>query len=162
MFKRIRKPFLAILSLQLTLGFLHLVFFDLGHPLSKYITTLPLALQVLAVSVYALVVYIIAGYLVMVALNKNSDAMQGIGRVLFLLFILFLTVFLSVFALYLYNERQSLWLIYSVVNPLFGTAMYNRVPEALIGLVWSVSSVVPGIGVLIGMIFGVRKGEIQE
>ena len=59
MFKRIRKPLLTILVLQLTLGFLHLLFFDLGHPLNKYIGTLPFAFQVLAVSFYALVLYMI-------------------------------------------------------------------------------------------------------
>ena len=159
MIKNIRKPLITLLILHMTIGFLHLMFFDLGHPLNKYMANLPFLLQVLSISTYALVLYIIGGYLVMIALNKDEKQMIGIGRVLILMLIVFLSVFLGIFTFYIFNGRQSLWLIYSIVNPLFGTAMYNRVPETLMGLVWSVSAFIPGIGVLIGMIFGVRKGK---
>lgn len=159
MFKRIRKPLITLFILHLTVGFLHLMFFDLGHPLNQFITNQSLTLQVASISAYALVLYMVGGYLVMIGLDKDSDQMMGIGRVLVLMMMIFLIFFLIIFTFYIFNGRQSSWLLYSVVNPLFGTAMYNRVPEALIGLVWSVSSVIPGIGVLVGMIFGVRKGK---
>lgn len=160
MFKNIKKSLIAMVVLQVSLGLLHMLFIDLGHPLNKTIQTLPILLQVLIISLYALIVYAMAGYLVMVAINRKSSKMIGIGRVLIMMASIFLIVFLGIFSFYMLNGRQSLWLIYSVVNPLFGTAMYNRVPETLMGLLWSVSAVIPGIGILLGMNFGVRKGEL--
>ena len=159
MFKRIKIPLITLFILHLTLGFLHLMFFDLGHPLNQFIAEGSFTLQVISISAYALVLYMLGGYLVMIGLNKDSDQMVGIGRVLVLMMMIFLIFFLIIFTIYMFNGRQSSWLLYSIVNPLFGTAMYNRVPETLIGLVWSVSAVIPGIGVLVGMIFGVRKGK---
>lgn len=161
-FKNIKKPLFALLGIHGVLGFFHLLFFDLGHPINQYIQNLPVYLQVLSVSLYAFVLYLISGYLLMVALNKNSHHMLGIGKALFVAFVIFVSVFTALYVSFLMNDRQSIWLAYSFFNPLFGTAMYNRMPETIMSLLWAVSTVIPGIGILTGMYLAVRKGGVKQ
>lgn len=161
-FKNIKKPLLALGTIHLFLGFFHLMFFDLGHPINQYIQNLPVFLQVISASVYALVMYLISGYLLMIALNKNSDQMLGIGKALIVALVVFIAVFMGLYFAFLMNGRQSIWLAYSFFNPLFGTVMYNRMPETIMGLLWSVSIVIPGIGMLTGMYLAVKQGGFKQ
>lgn len=151
------RPFLILLFMHVVLGFVHLLVFNLSHPLFKYTQQLPVYLQVPIISAYALVLYIVVGNLLMIALDRNSDKIEGIDRGLILFTSLFIIVFAALFVAFLFNERQSIWLVYSLVNPLFGTAMYNAMTVDMWNLLWGVSAFIPGIGTIFGMYLSNRK-----
>lgn len=160
--KNMKKPMFVLLVMHILIGLAHLVVFNLGHPLNPYTKNWPLLAQILVVSLYAMGIYLSVGFIVMIALNKNSDHMQGIGKALLVFSVLFLLVFLGIYNTFIFNNRQTLWLIYSFVNPLFGTAMYNRIPETTMGIFWVVSTVVPGFGFLTGMVLAVKQGRLEK
>lgn len=160
--KSMKKPMLVLVGVHILIGLAHLVIFNLGHPLNPYTKNWPLLAQVLAVSVFAMIVYMIVGYIVMIALNQNSEHMIGIGKALIVFSVVLLLVFVGIYNTFVFNSKQTLWLIYSFVNPLFGTAMYNRMPETMMGIFWLVSTVIPGFGFLTGMVLAVKQGGLEK
>ena len=156
--KNKKRTFAIILGMHVLLGFIHLLLFNLGHPLTKYTKDLPLFFQVLAVSVFAIIVYMIASYIMMVGLNRDLNKIQYLDQSLIVISLILFVVFLITYAFFVFNEKQSVWLVYSLFNPLFGTAMFNQVKESMWSILWGFSAFAPGIGIIFGTYLSQIKG----
>lgn len=153
------RPIAFVFSLQLMVGLFHLLLFNFGHPLNEVIRNWPYALQVITVSIYAALLYFIVGVLSMIALNFNKKYLRGIEYGLFALMVVFTASFLALSLHFSLYGRESTWVTYMVVNPLFGTAMYTKVPEGLRSLAWLVSIFIPSIFLYLGQRLALLRGE---
>ncbi len=153
------RPILFILTLQIITGLFHLLLFNFGHPLNEIIRNWSFAVQVLLVSLYAAFIYFIVGILSMIALNFNEDYMRKIEYGLFALMIIFTASFLALSLHFSLYARESTWVTYMVINPLFGTAMYGKVPEGSWSLAWLVSTFLPSIFLYFGQRLAILRGE---
>ncbi|CAM3704782.1 hypothetical protein ERUR111494_07865 [Erysipelothrix urinaevulpis] len=156
---KIKRTTVLVIGMYLIVGFIHLLMFNFSHPLAKYTKDLPVIFQVLSSGVYALVVYSGVTYLLMIGLNRNPQLLLGIDKVLTGLTMALVLVFVVSWGFFMFRSYQSIWLSYALVNPLFGTIMYNRVPENLWSLTWVFSGFIPAMGIMLGIRCGNKKGN---
>ena len=154
-----KRTTVLVVGMYLIVGFIHLLMFNFGHPLAKYTKELPVIFQVLASAAYALIIYSGVTYLLMIGLNRNPQMLLGIDKVLAMLTAVLVLVFIVSWGFFMFRSLQTIWLTYTLVNPLFGTLMYNRVPENLWSLAWVFSGFIPAIGIMLGVRCGNKKGN---
>lgn len=156
--KKYIRPILTIILLQLIIGFIHLIIYNFGHPLSDLMSKSAIPLRVLVISIYAFIVYFIVGYLYMIATNKDRKKLRGLEYGLLFMIIIYLAVFLAMYLHFVIYERESIWITYMLLNPLFGTAMYGKMSLNNWNMLWVVSSLIPAIAMGLGIELCVNKG----
>ena len=156
--KKYIKPILTILLLQVIIGFVHLVLYNFGHPLTDILSKSSIPLRVIVISLHAFVIYYVVGYLFMIAVNKDKTKLKGLEMGLLFLIVLYLAVFLAMFLHFMIYERESIWITYMLLNPLFGTAMYGKMSLDNLNILWIVSAFVPPIAMGLGIEVCVNKG----
>lgn len=153
------RPILFVLFLQIMTGLFHLLLFNFGHPLNELTRHWPFVLKVFIISIYAALAYFVVGILSMVALNFNEKYLKNIEYGLIALMVIFGASFLAMSLHFSIYGRESTWVTYMVLNPLFGTAMYGRVPEGAWSLLWVTSVIVPSLFLYFGQRFALLRSD---
>lgn len=157
--KKYIKPILTILLLQIIIGFIHLVIYNFGHPLTDLLSNVNIPLRVLGVSIFAFIIYFSVGYLFMIAVNKDRTKLKGLEIGLLFLMVIYLAFFLAMYLHFVIYERESIWITYMLLNPLFGTAMYGKMSLNNLNMLWVLSAFVPAIAMGLGIEVCINKGD---
>lgn len=155
------RLFWQLIAIHLVLGLIHNIANDLGHPMFGYFSQYSVWIQALAVTVYALVAYAIAGYVVVVAKQDKRMFFMTVGWALTLFTLVMMVIFAVSLGLLYWRDQRNVMLIYSILNPLFGTYMYRLPNEQIFTLWWLTSAIVPSIGFYIGTILRLKHEEYR-
>lgn len=152
---------LVVLGVHMVISFIMLLIYGSGIPLFGYIVPLPLWMQVLVTSIIVFAVYGLAGYLLGISSPNTEKIVESIDKAVLTLMAILLIAFVIIFAITYFTNNSSLWLIYNVLNPMFGNVMIDGMTRSLWSLLWIVSAFVPGIGIVFGLSIRMRQEGID-
>ncbi|CAM4138120.1 hypothetical protein H9L01_02190 [Erysipelothrix inopinata] len=137
---------------HLAISIVQLMMYGGGHPLTKLVGSLPIFVQVIACSIYAFVIYSVIGYLLVIAYPRHKENLvKGLDRAALILAIIFLVVFLFAYIYSWITIRHNMWVIYTFLNPIFGTLMFTTMKPDWMSLLWIVSAIIPSVSLAFGM-----------
>lgn len=149
-----------ILAFHLLMSALY--FFVLGtyHPLMGILGRFTaLWVQVPLAFLFALLLYIIPGFLFVIAKQNHSDLKQNLRIALFFLLTVLTIAFLIIYGLNQFWDARGLWALYAMLNPAFGSLIYQLSPDK-VSLFWILSSLAPVIGLYIGIRLALKREDI--
>ncbi|QIK69316.1 hypothetical protein G7062_02965 [Erysipelothrix sp. HDW6C] len=159
---RIRTVFL-IIGIHLIISVIFLLANGVGHPLLRYVKGFPVIVQVLITSIFAFLVYAIPGYLLVISKSDRKNLIKNIDFAVVVLGVILLAVFVGVFIYSYVVYQKSPWIFYSMLNPMFGSVLYeSAVVRSYETLFWIVSAVIPGMGILFGMFIRLKQEGVVE
>lgn len=157
--KKILRLVFLTLGLHLITSLVFILLNGTIHPLYNLLKGWPLILQVIISSVFSFLIYIVPGYLFIIGLRKKDLLIKSIDRLVLVVSTILLVFFVVsfVYAMILYSKQG--WLIYATANPLSGLLIYNLFDTkvSLWDLLWSISALIPALGMMLGMYLRLKK-----
>lgn len=147
---------------QVIVSIIYLLINGTGHPFLGYIKDLQFVIQLFATSFFAFIVYAIPGYILALAVADRRRLLKYIDFAVIALAVFLFIVFVAVYAQVFVSYQKTTWLLYSVVNPMFGNVIYETITRSLWGLSWVVSAIVPSLGLLFGVFIRLRQEGVIE
>lgn len=153
----IRKTFLHLVLIHVLMSLIHLLSSDLGHPLYKFLKGQHFIVILSILVVLDVIAYFVAGmlYARFIPDKKRFNLVLEIVSITLAMF--FLVLFAVVYFLSLQFYNRDIMLIYTLINPWYGTFMYKLPDKELYSLWWMISAIVPSVGYYAGAKFTLRK-----
>ncbi|AMC92749.1 hypothetical protein AOC36_01725 [Erysipelothrix larvae] len=157
--KIFRRIVLFVFLGHFVLSFIHLLVFYMGHPLFDMLNEFPIWVQVVGVSLWNFIAYVVVG--IILGVNRDDQPLYYLllDRALILLALFLILVYGAIYISTYWYTLRNIWLIYSLLNALFGTYMYRLPTESILSLWWVVSTIVPSIAMFVGALIRMHFEE---
>lgn len=146
-----RKMTLVFFGVHVFVCLVTLLSYGAGHPLLNVTKGLPVIVRVLLTSLLGFIVYAVLGYFAVLFKRTTQDIHAGIDRASVLLAFILTVVFVIIYAQMFLPRAYPLWVVYTVINPLFGNMFFDSMLPNWESLLWIVSAFIPSLSMVFGM-----------
>lgn len=146
-----RKIFFHFVLIHLGLSLVHLLSYQVSHPLFKYLKTTPFAMQISILLILDLFSYFVLGWIYAYFFQDNKRLNLLLERLLIYFGLGFLGIYALIYYLSLALYNPNIMLAYVLLNPWYGTYFIKMNEVDLYSLWWMLSALTPALGLYFGI-----------
>lgn len=154
-----RKMAIIVVGIHVVINLFVILSYGASHPITPFIRWAPEIVRIIAVSIFAFLLYATVSYFITFIKRGIEDIFEGIDFGALLLFGILLVPFLAFFIANIFLPMNSVWLLYALINPVFGNAFASTTDTSMVNMLWVVSTIIPSLGIVFGMSLRIKHYE---